>query len=236
MPNEHGIIYTRTTAVPKILGGELSGLDLRAEQKGETVIAYADDVTVLVTNPNDVDVIRDEIKRYEQATGARINQNKSHGIAIGTWSHPAAPLGLEYKDQIKILGITFGTTTRKSASVSWNYTIQKNRAQARREYGRILCLAQRLQYVQLCLLAKARYLAQVLRLTRPQVQQITTICAWFIWQSAIFRVPMTTLQRPKAHGGWGMTDIEAKCTYVLFVRMQQMFQKEWAVTSVLLRD
>jgi hypothetical protein len=32
-----------------------------------------------------------------------------------------------------------------------------------------------------------------------------------------------------------MTDIEAKCRYLLFVRMQRMFQEEYAVTSVLLR-
>jgi hypothetical protein len=140
---------------------KLPGLALGAELKGETVIAYADDVTVFVTNPNNFDVIRNEIMRYEQASGPRLNPNKSHGIAIGTWSYPAAPLGLDYKEQIKILGITFGTTTRKSALVSWNYTIQKIRAQARCEYGRTLCLAQRIQYVQLCLLAKAWYLAQV---------------------------------------------------------------------------
>jgi hypothetical protein len=103
------------------------------------------------------------------------------------------------------------------------------------QYGRTLCLAQRIQYVQLCLLAKALYLAQVLPPTRPQMQQLSTICAWFIWQGAIFRVPITTLQRPKVHGGWAMTDIEAKCRYLLFVRMQRMYQEEYAATSVLLR-
>jgi hypothetical protein len=158
MPNEHGAIYTGLHQFLRSLEGKLSGLALGAGRKGETVIAYADDVTVFITNLNDFDVIRDEISRYEQAAGARLNPKKSQGIAIGNWPHPAAPFGLDYKDQIKILGITFGTTTRKSASVRWNYTFQKIRAHARCKDGRTLCLAQRIQYGRtLCLAQRIQY-------------------------------------------------------------------------------
>jgi len=36
--------------------------------------------------------------------------------------------------------------------------------------------------------------------TKEHVQQLTTVCNWFIWQGAIFRVPVTTLQLPKEQG------------------------------------
>ena len=183
---------------------------------------------MFVTHPKDFDIIRDEIKRYEIATGARLNPSKSHALAIGTWSHPPVSLGIYFKTQLIILGINFGISTRESTLVSWTTTIRKVRAQARSAYGRF-------QYVQLCLLAKIWYLAQVLPPTRQHMQQLSTVCAWYIWQGATFRVPMATLHRTKAHGGWAMTDIDAKCRYLLFLRIRSMCEKDCALTITLLR-
>jgi len=45
---------------------------------------------------------------------------------------------------------------------------------------RTLCLAQRIQYVHLCLLTKIWYLVQILPPTKVHVQQLTTVSTWFI--------------------------------------------------------
>ena len=45
-----------------------------------------------------------------------------------------------------------------------------------------------------CLLAKIWYLAQILQPTKDHMQQLTTVCTWFIWQGTIFRVPLFNLQ------------------------------------------
>ena len=47
--------------------------------------------------------------------------------------------------------------------------------------------------------------------THVNAQQLTTICSWFIWQGATFRVPVTTLQRPKHEGCWDLPNLEVKC-------------------------
>ena len=77
---------------------------------------------------------------------------------------------------------------------SWAGAVRAIRAQARQAYARTLCLAQRIQYVHLCLLAKIWYLAQILPPTKEHVRQLTTVCTWYICQGEIFRVPVTTLQ------------------------------------------
>jgi hypothetical protein len=77
-------------------------------------------------------------------------------------------------------------------------------------------------YVQLCLLVKIWYLAQIFPPTHPHAQQLTTICSWFIWQGATFRVPMTILKRPKHDGGWDFPNVEIKGKTLLYNRIQMM--------------
>jgi len=69
-------------------------------------------------------------------------------------TQPATALGIEFHEQVTILGITYGTTIAKSVRDSWAGVLRSVRAQARKAYARTLCLAQRIQYVHLCLLAK----------------------------------------------------------------------------------
>ena len=224
----------------RALEDTLPGLKV-GRHKRTPVIAYADDVTVFVTHPEAFSKIHQAIKRYEQATGARLNPNKSRALAMNGWTEPATALGIPFHDRVNILGITFGPTTHITRQDSWTRIIREVRAQAQKSYGRSLCLAQRIQYVSLCLLAKLWYLAQTFLPTRAQAQQLTAICTWFLWQGAIFRVPVTTLQRPKSAGGWDFPHIEEKCKTLLYNRLQisgttkGSIQAEllhiWAITS-----
>jgi len=51
-----------------------------------TVIAYADDISILVTSEEDVRTVRDAIACYEKATGATLNVASSSALAVGTWA------------------------------------------------------------------------------------------------------------------------------------------------------
>jgi len=117
---------------------------------------------------------------------------------VGGWTEPIAPLGIELFQQVKILGETFGSTVDATVQESWTKVTNAVRVQARIAYARI---AHRVQYVQTYLLANIWYLAQVLPQPTRHIQLLTSICTWFIWKGATFRVPTTTLQRPKEQGG-----------------------------------
>jgi hypothetical protein len=126
------------------------------------VLLYADDITVFLSNVEDIEKVNHAIRIYEQATGAHLNPNKSRALAVGGWKEPITALGIELFQQVKILGITFGTTVDATVQDCWTKVFNAVRAQARTAYARNLCLAHRVQYVQTYLLAKVWYLAQVL--------------------------------------------------------------------------
>ena len=82
---------------------------------------------------------------------------------------------------------------------------------------------------------KIWYLAQILQPTKEHVQQLTTVCTWFIWQGAIFRVPVSTLQLPKEQGCWALANIDAKCKTLLYARLWFLCTRDSFITTTLMR-
>jgi hypothetical protein len=219
----------------RTLEQQLSGIRIGTRERLSPVFAYADDVTIAVTRPADFEVIRTAIQTFDRATGARLNPRKSKALAIGAWTTAPTTLDIDFCDRATILGVGYGPTVAQSSRDCWDGLVRTVRAQARTAYGRQLGLAQRIQYVQQYLLAKLWFLAQIFPLARAQAQLLTTICSWYIWQGAVFRVPMTTLQLPKYRGGWGLLNIEGKCLTLLYYRLTRQAAENGTTTAALMK-
>ena len=101
------------------LDERLQGLRAHRTQRKTTVIAYADDVSILMTSQEDVRTVRDAIACYEKATGATLNIEKSSALE-GTWDTACEIMGIQ------------------SALASWTRLLSLVRTQARRAYSRDL--------------------------------------------------------------------------------------------------
>jgi hypothetical protein len=109
-----------------------------------TVIAYADDVTLLVSDPQDIPKIQAVIQKYETASGARINYKKSQAMAIGTWNTETNVMNIPYYSDIKILGIHFTPTVKQTVHKNWALTTSRIRGLAQDAYYREICLDKRI--------------------------------------------------------------------------------------------
>jgi hypothetical protein len=198
-----------------LLEQQLRGIRVNWRQRKTAVVAYADDVTVLVTAPEEIATIEEALRCYEEATGAKLNITKSHALAVGSWDTTRTVMNIPYSTEVKVLTIQIANTTAQSAVSSWTRITNMVRLQAHEAYTCDLDLAQRIQYVHTYLLAKLWYTAQVLPAPSMQTRQIVSAVAWFIWQGDIFRVPLSTLQKKKKKGDWGLTDVETKCRALL---------------------
>ena len=105
------------------------------------VVAYADDVTIFVTQRDDFRIIRDALQHYEKASGARLNIQKSKTLAIG-WMGTGNDLVVDFVLNMRILGITFSNTLGRTAHKSWSRTAAQIRSQAQQAYGRNMSSAQ----------------------------------------------------------------------------------------------
>ena len=163
--------------------------------------------------------MNDAIQCYEKAMGARLDTRKSKELAVGGWSTSTVTLNIAYHVEIKNLGVTFASTIEHSMNKSWVNVTGKVRTQTRDTYERDLSLSQRISYVQTYLLERIWHTAQVFPAPTTCTLQLATATAWYIWKGATFRVPISTLQKPKRQEGWGLIDIEAKCRALLVGQM-----------------
>ena len=195
------------------------------------VVAYADDITLFLTDPNDIPVLAETLRRYQDATGACLNIRKSKSMLAGSWETTVNMMDIPYATAMTILGFQFTSEIGQSGKSSWARVTGQVRAMARLRYGRDLCFTQRIQYEHAFLLAKIWHIAQIFPILKDHVRQLATAIAWFIWKAMIFRVIITTLQRVKTDGGLQLLDIEAKCRALFLIKMRDQGEKEGTLTA-----
>jgi hypothetical protein len=82
----------------------LNGIRIGRNGNRSAVIAYVDDVTILITSPEGIPKLQEILDIYTKASGARINITKSKAMAIGRWDKPHTLMGIPHYNQIEILG------------------------------------------------------------------------------------------------------------------------------------
>jgi hypothetical protein len=184
----------------RMLDETLEGHRTTHHSRQQAVIAYADDVTIILQSPQEVPLVQEAIRVHEAASGASLNFQKSKAMALGSWNTTNTVMGLDYHTELRILGIRFATTIRQSAIRSWTHVTGNTRAQAQEMYHRDLQLISASNMRTPFLMAKAWYTAQNFPPPEDSIRQINTAVWWFIWHGEIFRVPLSTLYKPKGRG------------------------------------
>jgi len=95
----------------------------------------------------------------------------------------------------------------------------KIRARVQEAYHRALNLEHRVRYVNDLLLARAWFTTQIS--PPPPTDYVRQINTAFLWKGAIFRVQLSTLQRPKEYGGRALIHIMAKYMTLFILRMEK---------------
>jgi len=217
------------------LGYSLHGLWIGRHRTRTSVVAYADDVTIFITEPSDIPQLQEAICCYEVALGARVNFRKSRAIAFGSWDKSIEIMDIPHHDTVQILGFQIKSAVRESALANWTKTSAKIWSQAQEDYCRMLTLDKRIQFVHEYLLARAWYVSQIYPLPDVSVRQLNTTVSWFIWKGDIFHAPLSTLYRPKDDGGWDLTNMSAKSHELLIYRKRQQVMKTGTIMAAWMR-
>jgi len=216
------------------LDTRLEGINITNKRRSTTAIAYADDVTIILRKPEEIAVVTSILNDYMKASGAIINVNKSQALALGTWPKSRPILNIRY-DNIKIIGFHMSANTKTSALMSWTTLSTHIKLQAQENYHRALKLGSRIQYVNEILLASVWYKAQIFPPPTDIVKQINAAISYFIWKGSIFKVPLSTLQKPKREGGRALINVMAKCMTLFVMRMEKQCTKKGTLTAEWIR-
>jgi len=108
------------------LGNSLYGLRIRRHRRRTSIVAYANDVTIFITEPSDIPKLQEAIYCYEAASGVQVNYRISRAIALRSWDKSIEIMDIPYYDTVQILSFQIKSTVRESALASWTKTTAKN--------------------------------------------------------------------------------------------------------------
>ena len=94
---------------------EIKGFKFNDEE--HKVGQYADDANILVTTNDSIDALFLTLKKYENATNVRVNEDKTEGIWLGNWKNRNdKPRNLKWTSTgTKSLGVYIGNDRKEMA-------------------------------------------------------------------------------------------------------------------------
>lgn len=196
-----------------------------------STLAYADDVSVILTNDGDIQNLQDALLQFGYISGLTINRTKSKALLLGHWDEkPNLPL-LQIVDNLTILGVTYYSNILQIQAANWDPVIRKVTFTARELYNRDLCLYQRVWALHSYVLSQLWFKSQVLVIPEKHARQITGVMLWSIWKGQIFKVPLSTLYRDLTAGGIGLFHVKLKCLSLFLGRNLKIEDEAKTFTS-----
>ncbi|KAL9698886.1 hypothetical protein quinque_002327 [Culex quinquefasciatus] len=84
---------------------------------GEAVVAYADDVTVILRDATKANLVLQCFREFGASSGAMLNLQKTVALKMGEVDVPAE---LTVKEEVKVLGITFRNNLKATIEKNWH--------------------------------------------------------------------------------------------------------------------
>ena len=171
------------------------------------VSAYADDVTCNIKNQRELDIVRSLFHRYEQASGARLNDSKTECIWIGSESERPS-LSIPVGKEMRILGIHF--SNQDFVQKNWQRKEDEIKEEIDKWKNRVFDYNSKINIIKTFILPKLMFLANILPPPANCMVKINKMCVSFIWGSKREVAKRALMFKNSLCGGLGAMDITLK--------------------------
>jgi len=185
-----------------------------------TAIAYADDVTVMLTNKSDVHKIFAIYEEFRKATGLELNADKTE---VMIFNDNTPKLEITYngikstitpQPSIKINGLTFFKKPDETYKYNWDTVKEKLITQLKMWVPRHLTILGKITIIKTFGYSQILYLSRVIPPNAETIKEIKYQVSKFIWnrsmsgQKAPNRIKQRIIEKPQSLGGFGLTPVE----------------------------
>ena len=195
-------LLTKIKNDSRLKGTDLYGNSIR-------VMAYADDVTVMLNNQKEWDIIREHFNEYEQVSGAKLNDSKTECIWVGE-ERRMPRLRIEIKKEIKILGIRFSGNIDECIQNNWERKEREIKEECEKWKPRIKSYKSKIQIINMFILSKLMFLASVIPPPVATLSRIVKMCVCLIWGVNMEVGKRELLYKTTINGGLGAIDVGLK--------------------------
>ena len=182
------------------------------------IVQYADDNCIAVSNMSSLKELFVTLNKYERATNARVNKNKTEALWVGKWiGRVDLPLNLKWtSDHVKFLGIYVGNKVGASGSKNLSdlnsaEQIEKIKHKVSYWKGKGISLLGRIKVANIFLLSRLWYRTNIWTLSSQHIKTLEMMVRNYIWDDKKgSRVRQGVLQMGYEDGGLELVDINIK--------------------------
>lgn len=187
----------------------LRGLPVAPGLGRVTVVQFADDVTLLASEPGEIDLKVEHIDRFELASGARLNRAKTSLLAVSRGGVEKLGFKIEEKS-VKILGIEVGIEGDRVTKVNWDRVINKVKHIVNRWRPRGLSLRGKVIVWNALVASTLVHVLGTCELPQWALKALNGALSSYLWRRKANSIAHRVLIAKQREGGLGLIDISAK--------------------------
>lgn len=200
------------------------------------VIAYADDISIIVTSAEAIGEIHELFRCYGQVSGAKLNVNKTKSIDIGDTTRAFNVHWLQTENTVKILGIIFANSVRLMVKLNWDAQVSRFAQHIWLHSLRNLAIHQKVSLLNTYITSRIWYVSSTLPPSSIHTGKITATIGRFLWNRIPTRIPLQQLSRLREKGGLKLQLPSLKCKALLINRhLKEIdsipFYKPWILSE-----
>lgn len=172
------------------------------------VIAYADDLAILVRNDAEFDLVLQIVNSYALSSCVKLNKQKSCFLRLN--GAKCGPQQFREVTQLKILGVMFTERWKDIVNINYAKLVRDIKFRISLHRVRQLNLLERTWLLNVFILSKLWYVCQVFPPNNKHLAEIRKAVGAFLWQSQVFKCERNQLYLDLGKGGVCLVDHEAK--------------------------
>lgn len=184
----------------------------------DLIVAYADDISAIVTRVEQLDEMRNLFRSFGRFAGARLNEAKTTAIDVGVINQPLTAPWLHTGETIKILGVLFSNSVRQMSAMNWDLLVTNFCRQVWLHSQRTLTLQQKVTLLNTFISSKMWYMSAHLVPSSFHLAKLTATMRRFLFRGIPATVPMQQLARHRDQGGLKLHLPAFKCKALLINR------------------
>ena len=200
------VLACNIRANPRIIGLSLPG----SVSPLPVISQYADDTSLVVTTDDSIKATFDTYALFEDGSGAKLNQSKSKGLWLGSWTgRTDPPVALDWSPtKLKILGVYLGLGDLEESN--WRPRIDAVHNVLASWRQRTLSLQGRSLVINALALARVWYVASLIYMPPWALKELNSLVFGFLWKGRCELVARSCVTQPPLFGGLSIINVKLK--------------------------
>ena len=204
------VLVSEVLAVNIRCNPRISGLCLPGSSPLSPISQYADDTSLILTSDDAIMAVFETYSLFEKASGSKLNQSKSKGLWLGSWSgRTDPPVALDWtSSKIKVLGVFVGVGDLEEDN--WHPRIDAVDRVLKSWRSRSLSFRGKALVINALALSRVWYVASLIHMPAWVLKELSSLAFSFFWSGKRELVSRASVIQPPLFGGFSVVDIKFK--------------------------